>query len=89
MRPEIENLPGSRIRDVANAAMGRPDVLAFWFGESDEPTPEVVRDAAARSLAAGETFYSHNLGLAELRSAIAAYASTLHGHIDDSRIAVT
>lgn len=85
----IGQLPGSRIREVANAAMGRPDVLAFWFGESDEPTPEVVRDAAARSLAAGETFYSHNLGLAELRSAIAAYASTLHGHIDDSRIAVT
>lgn len=85
----IGQLPGSRIREVANAAMGRPDVLAFWFGESDEPTPDAVRDAAAQSLAAGETFYSHNLGLPELRAAIAEYASGLHGNIDESRIAVT
>ena len=33
MRPEIRDLPASRIREVANAAMGRGDVLAFWFGE--------------------------------------------------------
>ena len=67
MRSAIENLPGSRIREVANAGLGRSDVLAFWFGESDEPTPAFVRDAAAESLRQGETFYSHNLGLLELR----------------------
>ena len=37
----------------------------------------------------GETFYSHNLGLPELRAQIAAYASGLHGTIDADRIAVT
>jgi aspartate/methionine/tyrosine aminotransferase len=89
MRPEIESLPASRIREVANAAMGRSDVLAFWFGESDEVTPSAIRDAAVRSLQAGETFYSHNLGLAELRAGLAAYASGLHGPIDVDRVAVT
>lgn len=89
MRPEIENLPGSRIREVANAAMGRPDVLAFWFGESDEVTPDAIREAAIRSLQAGETFYSHNLGLPELRAALADYVSHLHGPVDVDRIAVT
>jgi aspartate/methionine/tyrosine aminotransferase len=64
---------------VANAGIGRSDVLAFWFGESDEVTPPSIRQAAADSLARGETFYSHNLGLPELREAIAAYASGLHG----------
>ena len=59
--------------------MGRSDVLAFWFGESDEVTPEAVRDAAAQSLHDGETFYSHNLGLPELRQALAGYCSALHG----------
>ena len=89
MRPAIEALPGSKIREVANAALGRSDVLAFWFGESDETTPEPIRTAAAQSLAAGETFYSHNLGLPELRDAIAAYASGLHGRVAADRIAVT
>ena len=89
MRPEIEQLPGSRIREVANAAMGRDDVLAFWFGESDEVTPEPIRAAAVQSLQAGETFYSHNLGLPELRAALAAYATGLHGPMGVDRIAVT
>jgi aspartate/methionine/tyrosine aminotransferase len=89
MRADMQSLPGSLIREVANAAMGRADVLAFWFGESDEPTLPAVRDAAAASLQRGETFYSHNLGLPELRAAIAAYASDLHGAVDVDRVVVT
>ena len=89
MRPTIEQLPGSRIREVANAGLGRDDVLAFWFGESDEVTPLAVRDAAAASLAAGETFYAHNLGLPELREGIAAYVTALHRPIASQRVAVT
>jgi len=89
MRAAIESLPGSKIREVANAGLGRADVLAFWFGESDEPTPASICQAAADSLSRGETFYSHNLGLPELREAIAAYASALHGPLGADRIAVT
>lgn len=62
MRELIRQLPGSKIREVANAGLGRSDVLAFWFGEGDEVTPGFVRDAAVASLKQGETFYSHNLG---------------------------
>ena len=61
-------------------------MLAFWFGESDEPTPEFVRAAAAESLARGETFYSHNLGLPELREAIARYTSGLHRPVPAERV---
>jgi aspartate/methionine/tyrosine aminotransferase len=89
MRTTIHSLPGSQIRDVANAAMGQPDVLAFWFGESDEVTPEAVREAAARSLRDGETFYAHNLGLPVLRESISRYVSALHGRVPVERIAVT
>lgn len=89
MRNAINDLPASKIREVANAGLGRNDVLAFWFGESDEATPALIREAAARSLADGETFYSHNLGLPELREALARYASSLHGGLDHKRIAVT
>jgi aspartate/methionine/tyrosine aminotransferase len=89
MRHAIENLEASRIREVANAGLGRDDVLAFWFGESDEVTPEVVRQAAIESLQRGETFYAHNLGLPELREAIARYTSSLHPAVGAARIAVT
>ena len=89
MRSAIHELPGSKIREVANAGLGRSDVLPFWFGESDEPTPAFIRDAAVRSMQADETFYSHNLGLPELREALACYTSHLHRPIGAERIAVT
>ena len=48
-----------------------------------------LRRAAAQSLNDGETFYAHNLGLVELRQALADYCSSLHGRVDIDRIAVT
>ncbi|WP_428425577.1 pyridoxal phosphate-dependent aminotransferase [Methylibium sp.] len=89
MRDVIRQLPGSKIREVANAGLGRSDVLAFWFGEGDEATPDFIREAAVASLARGETFYSHNLGLPELREALAAYVGALHRPVGFDRIAVT
>ena len=93
MRQAVLNLEESMIRQVANAGMGRDDVLKFWFGESDEVTPAFIRDAAAVSLQQGETFYSQNLGLPELREAIGAYCTGLRCEgavsIDMERIAVT
>ena len=92
MRKTVIDLEESRIREVANAGMERSDVLAFWFGESDEVTPDFIRQAAIDSLQKGETFYSHNLGLPELREAISRYMSKLHpqnGGIKTDRLAVT
>jgi aspartate/methionine/tyrosine aminotransferase len=89
MRQAVLNLEESKIREVANAGIGRDDVLAFWFGESDEITPDFIRQAAIDSLQRGETFYSHNLGLPELRQAVAGYMSALHGPVDFGRIAIT
>ena len=88
-RPTVRALRASKIREVANAAMGDADVLPFWFGEPDEITPEFIRAAAIEALNAGDTFYTHNLGIAPLRDAIAAYVSRLHRPIDASHIAVT
>ena len=93
MRQAVVNLEESMIRQVANAGLGRSDVLKFWFGESDEVTPSFIRDAAAQSLQNGEVFYSHNLGLPELREAIARYATRLRtpgaALIGMDRVAVT
>ena len=89
MRQAISQLQASKIREVANAGLGRSDVLAFWFGESDEVTPDFIRQAAIDSLQQGETFYAHNLGLPELRDAIAQTMTQRHGAVTPERIAVT
>ena len=78
MRTAIMDLEASKIREVANAGLGRNDVLAFWFGEGDEVTPDFVRQAAIDSLQQGETYYAHNLGLPPLRQAIADHMGQNH-----------
>jgi aspartate/methionine/tyrosine aminotransferase len=88
-RATVRALEASQIRAVANAGMGDPDVLAFWFGEPDAVTPQFIRAAAAESLAGGETFYTQNFGMPELRDAIATYVSGLHAAVPAERIAVT
>ena len=85
MRTTIHTLEESKIREVANAGLGRSDVLTFWFGESDEVTPDFIRQAAIDSLQQGETFYAHNLGLPPLRAAIARAMSAKHPQHDSGR----
>ncbi len=88
-RPAVRALVASQIREVANAGLDDADVLPFWFGEPDEVTPAFIRDAAASSLARGETFYSQNFGIPELRDAIAAYVARLHRPTSAGQVAVT
>ena len=88
-RAAVQALAASKIRELYNEGLGRKDILAFWVGEPDEPTPQFIRKAATESIAAGELFYTHNLGIPELREALAAYVSRLHRRTDPGQIAVT
>ncbi|KQR74824.1 aspartate aminotransferase [Burkholderia sp. Leaf177] len=88
-RDAVRALRPSQIREVANAGFGVPDVLPFWFGESNQVTPQFIRDAASQALADGATFYTHNLGIAPLRETLAGYVGRLHGATRPSEIAVT
>ncbi len=95
LRSAIEHLAASQIRELSVYAQelarsGQIDLLKFYVGEGDAPTPAFIRDAAAAALAAGDTFYGPNLGIDGLREALAAYASRLHGRpVGPERIAVT
>ncbi len=89
-RDSVLALRGSQIREVVNAALSKPDVMRFWFGEPDQVTPEFIRSAAKQALDDGHTFYNHNLGLPPLRQAIAAYLGRIHAQpVAPERIAVT
>ena len=88
-RAAVRALTASKIRELYNAGLGKPNILPFWVGEPDEPTPDFIRKAGTGSIAAGELFYTHNLGIPELREALAAYISRLHRKVEADQIAVT
>jgi aspartate/methionine/tyrosine aminotransferase len=79
LRASIEALPASKIREVANAGMGRRDIIPLWFGEPDVPTPEFICEAAAKALREGDTFYQPNRGVPLLRETLAGYMNDLYG----------
>ena len=53
-------------------------VLRLYFGESNLPTPEFIKRAAAKALSDGFTYYTANAGLPSLRHAIAGQYQRLH-----------
>ncbi len=73
IRPEARDAPESGIVEVFNYGRNRPGLIPLWAGEGDLPTPAFIADAAAKSLAAGETFYTYQRGLPGLREALARY----------------
>lgn len=72
-------VPHSRIRELAEIAFRMDGVLKLYFGESSQPTPAYIKEAANRALADGYTFYTENAGLLSLREALAAYYSRTQG----------
>src|SRR5689334_14587843 len=74
-----EQVPHSRIRELAEIAMSMEGVLRLYFGESNLPTPDYIKRAATQAMAEGFTFYTENAGLPSTRCALAAYYWKLHG----------
>jgi aspartate aminotransferase len=79
IRPSVAEIPDSLIRAVANAGIGRADVIPLWFGEPDLPTPQFICDAAAAAMREGQTKYTHSRGIPELRETLATYMTGLYG----------
>ena len=90
IRAQVERLPASKIREIANASLGMEGIIPLWFGEPDLPTPDFISAAGAQAMRQGCTFYTHNRGIPELRAALSEYLSRLHKtHVDSDRITVT
>jgi aspartate/methionine/tyrosine aminotransferase len=90
IRREAEQAPPSGIVEAMTYGRGRSGLIPLWAGEGDMPTPAFIYEAATRSLAAGETFYSWQRGLPELRQALARYHEGLYARgLDPERFSVT
>jgi aspartate/methionine/tyrosine aminotransferase len=79
LRSEALNAPVSGIVEVSTHGRAKDGCIPLWVGEGDTPTPTFIIDAATRSLAAGETFYTWQRGIPDLRDAIARYMSRTYG----------
>jgi aspartate/methionine/tyrosine aminotransferase len=73
LRREARDAPESGIVEMFNYGRGREGLIPLWAGEGDLPTPDFISDAVTRSLKAGETFYTYQRGIPELRAALAGY----------------
>ncbi|ARM10898.1 MULTISPECIES: pyridoxal phosphate-dependent aminotransferase [Rhizobium] len=73
LSPRAVAAPESGIVEVVNYARGREGLLPLWVGEGDLPTPDFISRAAMQALAAGETFYTWQRGIPELRRALSDY----------------
>ena len=71
----IASVPPSGIRRFFDLASSRKEAISLGVGEPDFKTPYLIRDAAINSLVDGETQYTANRGLIELRREIALYLS--------------
>jgi aspartate/methionine/tyrosine aminotransferase len=79
LRPEALNAPESGIVEVMNYGRNHPGLIPLWVGEGDLPTPDFICEAANASLAAGETFYTWQRGIPELRLALSDYHTRHYG----------
>ena len=75
----VAAVPPSGIRKFFDIAATMPDVISLGIGEPDFVTPDVIRQAGIASLERGETRYTSNSGILELRQAIAAKWAQLYG----------
>ena len=80
LRSEARQAPESDIVAAINYGRTRPGIIPMWAGEGDLPTPDFITAAAQAGLAAGETFYTWQRGIPELRQALSAYHQRHFAH---------
>ncbi|GAA5481929.1 aminotransferase class I/II-fold pyridoxal phosphate-dependent enzyme [Haloferula sargassicola] len=76
---QVAAVPRSGIRDFFELVQGREGIISLGVGEPDFVTPWNIREAAIYSLEKGQTSYTSNLGLPQLRKSIAGYVRSFFG----------
>ncbi|MEK7787351.1 MAG: aminotransferase class I/II-fold pyridoxal phosphate-dependent enzyme [Chloroflexota bacterium] len=75
----VDSVPPSGIRRFFDIAATMKNVISLGIGEPDFVTPERILNAGVASLGRGETAYTSNSGILELRQALAAHLKKLYG----------
>ena len=75
----IREVPPSGIRKFFDIVATMKDVISLGIGEPDFVTPEPIVEAGIASLRQGQTGYTSNSGVLELREALSDYLDGLYG----------
>lgn len=75
----VETLRPSGIRKFFDIVATMNDVISLGIGEPDFTTPDPILKAGIRSLEKGETHYTSNAGILELRQSLANHLYKLYG----------
>jgi aminotransferase len=75
----VAGLKPSGIRKFFDIVATMKDVISLGIGEPDFDTPEPILKAGLDSLKQGQTHYTSNSGILELRNALAAHLQRLSG----------
>ncbi len=90
LRGAVNDLRETGIVDVAVHGWGRQGLIPLWFGEGDVPTPTFISDAAHEAMLRGETFYTDQRGIEDLRAALVGYNKRMFGvDLSDERVTLT
>lgn len=79
MSERVQRVPPSPIRRFFDLANEIDDVISLGIGEPNYVTPKPVLDAGLNSLQQGNTSYTSNAGLLELREAVVDKLTALYG----------
>lgn len=86
----VNDLPETNIVEVARYGWGRQGLIPLWFGEGDVPTPAFISDACHGSMIEGDTFYTDQNGITELREELIEYNKrTFDIRLNQDRVTVT
>ncbi|MCD8391476.1 MAG: aminotransferase class I/II-fold pyridoxal phosphate-dependent enzyme [Firmicutes bacterium] len=77
--PVAANIPPSGIRKFFDVVNEMDDAISLGVGEPDFITPWTIREAGIYSLEKGQTYYTANAGLLELREEVCRYNSRKFG----------
>jgi aminotransferase len=75
----MEAIPASGIRRFFDIINTMQDVISLGVGEPDFVTPAHIREAAIRSIEDGQTSYTSNFGIAELRETLSEVLERRYG----------
>ena len=75
----VQSIPPSGIRKFFDIAATMDDVISLGIGEPDFTTPKPILDAGIQALQKGETHYTSNAGIMELRTLLAEHLENLYG----------
>ena len=76
---KVQEIPLSGIRKFFDLIAAKDDVISLGVGEPDFVTPWHIREAATYSIERGQTHYTSNFGLLELRREIALHLHNRYG----------